>query len=423
MVFRPIFIMNLIYRGPTLSSFSHLLGVFSLTLIMVVPAIVYKDMALISADLPPGISYFLWPPGFFIIDLALLAFAYEKVLTLFLKVKFRAKWLLSLLAVTVVLLTAMALQFYSGYYLDYYDGIIFSLRLLVIFMILSELTRHDYLLTYKLVASLVLLLFIVSSAAFLLFGVEESLAGRFNLVGMGPNVSCDVIVMVYSVSLILYKKNSVSLLWLIVSLIPLILFIPFSGSRRALFFAFILIFLTMNSKGRVLLTATLVGCVYLFLHYYSFTLDEVFSSVTTISRVLETLEQINSGTFEDGRSDMYRTAINTVISNPFGVGLSDWAIQTEMSLHGVGSHSHNFFIQMFLKFGLISMVIYAYFIYCCYFLLKYKYWFHLLYFCVGLNTGYGFWNLKYCAIFIWVCVTLYVIAQPDLQNSRRRVSF
>ena len=389
---------------------------------MLVPAVIYKDMALISADLPPGVSYFLWPPGFFIVDVILLVFVYWKLLTFFSKEKFRARWLLSLLVGAIFLLLAMALQFSNGYYLQYYDGLVFALRLLIIFVILLELTRHNYVLTYKFFAVLILLLFLGSSAAFLLFGVKESLAGRYNLVGMGPNVSCDVIAMVYSISLLLYRKKLVSLRWLIVSLIPLILFIPFSGSRRAFFFAFILIFLTLNAKARVAMIGSLLGCAYFIIKFYALTWDDALSSVTSIIRVLETLEQINSGMFEDGRVEMYRTSINTILSNPFGVGLSDWAIQSEMSVHGVGSHSHNFFLQIFLKFGLISVFIFCFFIYCCYFLVKNKYWFHILYFFIGLNTGYGFWNLKYCTIFIWLCLSLSVLAQPISRHSRERLS-
>jgi O-antigen ligase len=412
----------MIIRRPSLSAFSYFLGFFALIFIMLVPAVIYKDMALISADLPPGVSYFLWPPGFFIVDVILLVFVYWKLLTFFSKEKFRARWLLSLLVGAIFLLLAMALQFSNGYYLQYYDGLVFALRLLIIFVILLELTRHNYVLTYKFFAVLILLLFLGSSAAFLLFGVKESLAGRYNLVGMGPNVSCDVIAMVYSISLLLYRKKLVSLRWLIVSLIPLILFIPFSGSRRAFFFAFILIFLTLNAKARVAMIGSLLGCAYFIIKFYALTWDDALSSVTSIIRVLETLEQINSGMFEDGRVEMYRTSINTILSNPFGVGLSDWAIQSEMSVHGVGSHSHNFFLQIFLKFGLISVFIFCFFIYCCYFLVKNKYWFHILYFFIGLNTGYGFWNLKYCTIFIWLCLSLSVLAQPISRHSRERLS-
>ena len=412
----------MIIRRPSLSAFSYFLGFFALIFIMLVPAVIYKDMALISADLPPGVSYFLWPPGFFIVDVILLVFVYWKLLTFFSKEKFRARWLLSLLVGAIFLLLAMALQFSNGYYLQYYDGLVFALRLLIIFVILLELTRHNYVLTYKFFAVLILLLFLGSSAAFLLFGVKESLAGRYNLVGMGPNVSCDVIAMVYSISLLLYRKKLVSLRWLIVSLIPLILFIPFSGSRRAFFFAFILIFLTLNAKARVAMIGSLLGCAYFIIKFYALTWDDALSSVTSIIRVLETLEQINSGMFEDGRVEMYRTSINTILSNPFGVGLSDWAIQSEMSVHGVGSHSHNFFLQIFLKFGLISVFLFCFFIYCCYFLVKNKYWFHILYFFIGLNTGYGFWNLKYCTIFIWLCLSLSVLAQPISRHSRERLS-
>ena len=121
---------------------------------MLVPAVIYKDMALISAELPPGVSYFLWPPGFFFIDVVLLAFVYWKLLTFFLKEKFRARWLLSLLAGAIFLLLAMALQFSNGYYLQYYDGLVFALRLLIIFVILLELTRHNYVLTYKFFCSI-----------------------------------------------------------------------------------------------------------------------------------------------------------------------------------------------------------------------------------------------------------------------------
>jgi O-antigen ligase len=390
---------------------------------MLVPAVIYKDMALISAELPPGVSYFLWPPGFFFIDVVLLAFVYWKLLTFFLKEKFRARWLLSLLAGAIFLLLAMALQFSNGYYLQYYDGLVFALRLLIIFVILLELTRHNYVLTYKFFAVLILLLFLGSSAAFFLFGVNESLAGRYNLVGLGPNVSCDVIVMVYSISLLLYRKKLVRLRWLIISLIPLILFIPITGSRRALFFLFILIFLTLNAKARLAMIGSLLGFTYLIIEFYTLTWDDTLSSISSITRTLEVLEQINSGTFEDGRLEMYRTSINTILSNPFGVGLSDWAIQAEMSVHGVGSHTHNFFLQMFLKFGLMSVFIFCFFIYCCYFLIKNKYWFHILYFSIGLSTGYGFWNLKYSTIFIWMCLSLSVLAQPISRYSRERLSF
>ena len=266
-------------------------------------------------------------------------------------------------------------------------------------------------------------MFLGSSAAFFLFGVNESLAGRYNLVGLGPNVSCDVIVMVYSISLLLYRKKLVRLRWLIISLIPLILFIPITGSRRALFFLFILIFLTLNAKARLAMIGSLLGFTYLIIEFYTLTWDDTLSSISSITRTLEVLEQINSGTFEDGRLEMYRTSINTILSNPFGVGLSDWAIQAEMSVHGVGSHTHNFFLQMFLKFGLMSVFIFCFFIYCCYFLIKNKYWFHILYFSIGLSTGYGFWNLKYSTIFIWMCLSLSVLAQPISRYSRERLSF
>lgn len=409
--------MNTLGRNTASANFILFFAVIALTTIMLAPDLIYNEMPLISDVMPPGVYYPLWPPGFFLIDIGLIAFVYVRFLLLPPK-RFQLKLVLKLLLGIFIVCLALALQFNNGYFLDFYDGIAFILRFLIIFAMLYELTRSNFLIAYKLISSIVFILFIVSSVAFFVLGVEESTANRINLMGMGPNVSSDAILMVYSVSLILYKRNYISSLWLFVAFLPLIFFIPFTGSRRALIFAVILIFLTLSPKGRLAVGAIIIAIAFFITNYFSLSIDNILAEISTLLRILETFDQISTGSFQDGRSEMYQTAITTTQSNPFGVGLSDWAIQAEMAIHGVGSHTHNFFIQMYLKFGLLSVFIYLQFFYFIYFLIKHNFWYQLLFFGISFNTGYGFWNVKYALVFMWLCLLLDKVVQNDYKNTR-----
>ena len=408
--------MTITKRNVTSRSLVSIVTVLVLTVIMLVPAVFYGELAVIRDSMPAGVYYPLWPAGFFVIDIGLLVFLFARLVVSPPR-RLRVSNTLLGLFCAFIMCSALALQFRGGFFLEFYDGVAFILRFAIIFLMLKHLVQSDFLVAYKLIASIIFLLFVVSMTAFFIVGIEENTSGRLNLVGMGPNVSCDVLLMVYSVSLVLYRREYIGMSWLIAALMPLLLFIPFTGSRRAFVFGLALMFLTLSWRQRTIIGVCLLLLGYALADYLGLNLSEAVSEISTIVRVLESLEQLSTGSFQDGRSEMYRIATETVKANPFGIGLSDWAIQYEMGLHGVGSHTHNFFIQMYLKFGIFSIFIYGLFFRFIYFLVSHKYWFHLLFFGITLNTGYGFWNIKYGLTFAWVGLLLAEITNIEKLTS------
>ena len=131
--------------------------------------------------------------------------------------------------------------------------------------------------------------------------------------------------------------------------------------------------------------------------------DVTIERLVSITRVLESISQLSSGNFEDGRSLVLKSVLLMLKEFPVGVGLSDWAIQSELSLQegGISSHSHNWMAQFFLKFGVMGVILVSVLLNYLVSFLKNGYFFHAGFLFIVMMSGYGWWNIK------WVTTLLF----------------
>ena len=120
----------------------------------------------------------------------------------------------------------------------------------------------------------------------------------------------------------------------------------------------------------------------------------------------------SSFTKKDERFYMYNMTYKLIVEYPWGLGNSNWLIQSELyKISGVASHTHNFLLQWYLRFGVLTIVI-------LYPLLRFlkglKYKttasLVLMVFVINQTFGYGLWNMKYLALMI----IFYVINEKEI---------
>jgi hypothetical protein len=301
-----------------------------------------------------------------------------------------------------ILVQALLLQVLNGYGIEYYDGILYGLRYLLLFLLVNYLVNKSPILTLKIFIILVIVLVFISISAILFFGYEGILNGRINFIGMGPNVSSDLAIMVLSLAILAERNKWIGRFWLYSCLIAVFIYVPVTGSRRAMVFLFLCL-LYWNPRF-VFFTISALALSYFFYFSHLFT-DVNIEGFVSVTRVLESISQLSNGNFEDGRSLVLKSILLLLNEFPLGVGLSDWAIQSEFSLQpgGISSHSHNWILQFFLKFGVISVVLISVLLIYCVSFLKDGYFFHAGFIFISMMSGYGWWNIK------WVTTLLFFL--------------
>ena len=273
----------------------------------------------------------------------------------------------------------------------------YTVRFICIFYIINYLVKKSALLTLKAFISILIILISISISAVLFFGYEGILSGRINFVGMGPNVSADISIMILTMTIFAEKKALIGKAWLFACILFVLMYLPLTGSRRSLFFL-ALALMYWNTR----LIFMFMTC--LFLVVIMFFVEDIgvleFENFVAISRTIETFSQISAGTFEDGRYLVLTSVISLLYEFPFGVGLSDWAIQSEFSKqnYGIDSHSHNWFFQFYLKFGLLALCLFIWLFKYIFIFFKNKLFFQTLFIIVISLTGYGWWNIKWVTV-------------------------
>jgi hypothetical protein len=139
-------------------------------------------------------------------------------------------------------------------------------------------------------------------------------------------------------------------------LISLILVISllFLNSRSALGLTVIIMFimtiqLKLNSKH--LHYSIMYMMVFLIILKFAF--DWLLKEGGSLSYTLYKFKGMLSGSYEDERSNLYKTAINLIIEQPFGYGLSSHS-------NLLGYYPHNFFLEVTLNFGIVLSVYYCF---------------------------------------------------------------
>lgn len=371
-------------------------GVFAIAGYILGTNDLYTTFALNQDHGGRGGDYVLWHSGLFVFDLVLVNYMSQFLMIKSINVnsRFDGNVLGVVLGLASIISLGVLLQVLNGYDLQYYDGILYSIRTAVLIIVCYQCMRHNFIWTINIATWLMIFIAIASIAYMFLMGYDGVLGGRYNLIGMGPNVSADALLLLFALNIYLYKKNLTSYGVLIILGVLCFIFIPLTGSRRALILL-ALVILYLNK--RIFLYVILSAFIVVFIIWYfgvDFGVD-----IIGIQRSLDLLDQIRSGGIEDGRSEMYSTVFEVLKIHPYGVGVSNWSIQEAMARFGVGSHSHNLFLQLYLKYGFASVVFLLIYLYCLMLLIRNRLWWFAIYAAVNLNTGYGFWNDKYLLVF------------------------
>jgi len=401
--------------------FRVLIVSFGLILFLFAPGSLFWNYTLL-ATYPSDITYPLWAPGINYFDiywlvctcLILISGLPKKIGFNFYVFSVMAFWLVvwSFILITV-----------NGFDVSvYHDGFLMTYRIVILYFIFSFCARQNKL--YFLITTVsfcVVVLVLISLGAVVIMGYEGVIGGRINLLGMGPNVSGDTVAIVFGLLVFLRKEMNLSRPVFYISLLILSVYLPFTGSRRILFYWFLLLFFYCFHVGamrRFLIVVALFFMVLASFGYMFFAESFSDSSLISIVRLFDTVEQIRTGGFVDGRSGMYQTALAVIDSFPFGLGGSDWLIQTEMQKIGVGSHTHNVFLQFYLKVGplLLIPVVAVIWFFSKNNLRGVGYIWVIVF--IQNMTGHGLWNQKY----LLVIVFLVVISLRQIVNSENKFS-
>jgi O-antigen ligase len=378
---------------------------FVIFLILLSPGIMYKDMALIQIPAPSSVRYELWLVNLNFIDIAIsitciLLLLYNRIDT---------KITLILLGLSISSIFGAIVQANNGFESAiFHDGYISSVRLLLILLFFYLfLSSHNILLMVKVFVISFIILCCISISAVAFTGFEGIMGGRINLLGMGVNVSSDALLMVTFFSLWIREREKSTTGTCIIflgTLFLIFIMIILTGSRRAVLFYFVIIFLFkyFSKNGIDKFYMIVKSSFVLPLTFFAlFIFSGVFAESLNLQgllRLLTIIDKLDSVT-NDGRVGMYGGAFQVIHKYPFGLGLSDWAIQQELGKFTVGSHTHNFILQWYLKFGLslffIMIPIFLILRSCINNPVLLAIWIPIFF---NHMTGYGYWNFKYSFI-------------------------
>lgn len=369
------------------------------------PSQILLDYSIVKIEQPSSVYYDLWIANLSLVDLFLFL---GIVINNDFKVSRQVG--ITILCVIAVSIFGCILQFLNGYsFSTYIDGIVFSIRVILYLLFFNIIVRKVNIFSFGIsIYYLVFVLSVVSIFAFIFGGVESAIDGRFNLLAIGVNGSASLILY----SILLFKFSGGKFTWPnVFCLFVLVLMLFLTGGRRSIaifaIFAFVY-FLSFKLTCRVLffrlVFLTSIGSImgYLFI---SGKFDLLLTDKVMYFFKMLDLSQLK----EDGRYGMYQGVFQLIGTYPFGFGLSDWGIQSELQKFTTGSHTHSIIFQFYMKFGMsiVLMVVPLYFILVACVKTPFL---SMLWFVFFINqlTGYGFWNQKYIAIICFVYIfTLY----------------
>lgn len=379
-------------------------------LFLLMPTFVFQGAELVTIEQPRIVEYDLWIAHINIFDvlfliLTLILIKYTKPLSNQHVYYFSVIILTSL----CLLLFGLVIQAVNGKAVtEFIDGLIYSFRIIIYFSFLYFLINDNNVnkIAYYIVLSC-LALSCISILGVVFGGYEGIFGGRINFLGMGVNITADFLLLCsFLIHLFFYQQAKLK--WFLVLSVFFVMVI-LTGSRRSLVLFFVipvfLNFIRISNRDKIFFVVKVLIASVIFvsaLYIFSKAFAEQLN-LQGLIRIVETIENIND--LQDGRSGMYNAALSVVQKYPFGVGLSDWAIQSKMSIFGTGSHTHNFLIQSYLKYGFaIVLFIFPLIILAKQIslnLLLLPIW---VVFFLNQMTGYGFWNQKFCMFFMLLFV-------------------
>jgi O-antigen ligase len=297
---------------------------------------------------------------------------------------------------------------------NYSDDAFYVAKLFFYFMFAS-LVVHDASSKKMFIGSFCISMIVLSFVSLYAYFVAGYLNedGRLNALGLGPNAAAEMVFYSFVLFVAFFEKKTASIRWLIyVALVPIVLFVVLSGSRRTLLY--LLIFLPMyryfnfNQTKKFAAALAFVFCSLFFLYFYSeilFLMSKLIPSVGAFDRVMEMVEKIASGeSTVDGRQNMYAYVYDVWSNNKFGVGASNWAIQEKLGIYGVGtgSHTHSVVFQVYFKYGFFGLLSLGYVFWRAIMKIDMSSAFSYIMIFTFLSqiTGYGFWNLKYSLVIV-----------------------
>ncbi|MCF6298123.1 MAG: oligosaccharide repeat unit polymerase [Flavobacteriaceae bacterium] len=331
------------------------------------------------------------------------------------------------------------LMFYNGFSLStYFDSLIVLFRIIAIYYIAFDVLNSKIEIS-KTISVLFYSAFIlagVSLMAYYFLDYTSTSEGRLNTLGMGVNITAEffTIIFIYAFAS-KYKRYYLEIVLIIISIWLLFL----TGSKRAVgLIAVLYILMKMrnykNNQKLVFLFSLTIATAFILIFYQPLivVLHEV-SDNRIVNALHEILVETEYGNFidklknifstdavftkKDNRFYMYNMTYKLLLKYPWGLGNSNWLIQSELyRISGVASHTHNFIIQWYLRYGVfIVVLIYP----MLRFIkgLKYKTTASLVLtvFLINNTFGYGLWNMKYLVLM----VIFYVINEKEIIIRKR----
>lgn len=389
------------------------------------PGIVFTDFALLEIPSPVSITYKLWIADINIVDVLLLLLALSVAVN---NNFFGKKLYLGLVLFISSSIIGFLLLGINGFNVFvYFDSVVYSLRLLLVYYIASNILKFydDIYFWFVTVLSAAVFLALISIIMHFAFNYSTALKGRVNTLGMGVNITAEFFTYVFVVAYMFRKRNNhIFLICLFVMTISLLV-IFMTGSRRALVVLFfvMLLYVYRNSSRRNKMLIGLLTFISIPLFFtvgpHVINFLSKTTNLSTFQRLSESLivDTSNSKNI-DGRVGMYLNSYRVFLTNPFGLGNSDWLIQDNLSVFGTGSHTHNFFIQNYFKYGLGALLL-IYPLVKIFKGIKNNTLSSYLLIGIMINqfTGVGFWNIKY----LFLVTIFFVINLKELEfNEWRR---
>lgn len=410
-------------------NFNGLMTTFVVILFLMSPSEIFWDFSLYNAH-PYSITYKLWSGGLNIFDILFCFILIIKSLTIR-NIPYRVlKPLFTWIAINAI---GVATLVSNGYSLTlYYDGMLFAARTVVFgLLIWFWIKEIGAISVMKVFTSSIVILAAISIVAQTLLGYSGTVDNRLNMLAMGPNIASDLAILSMTVMLYLSHNKKIAKSYFWISAIILLVFLPLAGSRR--FIIYVLIFSTMHLYAigaKRALVLSFAGLTILFIALSTQGIDLVFSGTSIERRIAETIDRYQTANTVDGRSEIYRAALDLLWNHPFGIGNSDWLIQEQLRPYGFTSHTHNIIAQFYLKYGPLSFLALAWVVFAL--LRSSRQSPHLLAIVAILalinTTGYPYWNQKALFVHLGLILTIIKIGeqwtdhkvsnQPDALNNQ-----
>lgn len=403
-----------------------------LFLFLLSPALLMDDISLINLSQPDFIRYKLWLASVNFLDIT--------VLTVFvILVTLRPYSILNvvlkpeIIIVMVVTLCGVALGVFNGIdYFIYIDGIIYTIRFLIVYILTAYFLKHKYgfleeLKTVIIFSSIIL---VTGSILAWVMGYQGIMGGRINALGMGPHVTAIfyIFVMFMIFSNLKHGKCSDKLnyssgkFFCLFALAILSFGILLTGSRRALLYLviaylFFYFYIIRSVHVKFIFAIPVIILAFISLIYINDIL--LFLSDNGINIAGRILEMLNGkeSVSNDGRFSMWWQVSKLFEQYPYGVGLSDWFIQKVMGNYGWDSHTHNLILQFYFKYS-FSIILFSYFLVSIFIGIKKRiiYAVPLLIMFVDSMGGYILWNQKAMYIVCLFFVLLFYFNRRDVFN-------